>query len=127
MIHRYPKAAPLILTQSVMPPSALRVVQTQVTALVSHGIPDEDAYALLRTVTSYTLGTARNDIAWGNGQPGCPPAVSDLLRPGTPDELAGVAEVFCGQYDLGAQFEMGLDLMLRGIEGRGCSSTNEAP
>lgn len=127
MVHRHPSAAPLITSQSVMPLSALRVVQAHVGALVSHGVPDEDAYALLRTITSYTLGSALNEVAWGDGRPGCTPAVSDLLRPGTPDELAAVADVFCGQYDLGAQFELGLDLMLRGIESRGCPNKNEAP
>jgi TetR/AcrR family tetracycline transcriptional repressor len=127
MVHRHPNAAPLITSQSIMPSSALRVVRAHVAVLISHGVPEEDAYAVLRTITSYTLGSSLNEVAWGDGQPGCAPAVSDLLRPGTPDELASVAQVFCGQYDLGAQFELGLDLMLRGIESRGCSNTNEAP
>jgi TetR/AcrR family tetracycline transcriptional repressor len=121
VVHRHPNAAPLINSQQVMPAPALRVVQTQVAALVCHGIQKQDAYALLRTVTSYALGAAFNEVSWSCGAPGCTPAVSDLLRPGTPDELAVVAEVFCGQYNLDAQFELGLDLMLRGIDSRGCS------
>lgn len=116
MVHRHPNAAPLINSQSVMPSSALRVVHAHVAALAGHGVPDGQAYALLRTITSYTLGTAFNEVSWGQGRPTCTPSVADLLRPGTPDELAGVAEVFCGQYDYDAQFKHGLDLMLRGAD-----------
>lgn len=119
MLHRHPRAAPLITSQSIMPVSALRVVKTHVTALVSHGIAEQDAYALLRTVISYALGSALNEVAWGYGQQGCAPAVSDLLRPDTPEELAGVADVFCGQCDPRAQFALGLDLMLRGADNQG--------
>lgn len=115
MVHRHRNAAPLITNQSIMPQPALRVVQTHVATLVRSGIREDMAYALLRTVTSYALGSAFNEISWGQGDPGCTPAVRDLVRPGTPDDLVGVAEVFCGQYDAGAQFDLGLDLMLRGV------------
>lgn len=114
VVRRHPNAAPLITSQQVMPEPALRAVQAQVTAATNDGIREDRSYALLRTITSYALGSAFADVSWGLGQPGCAPAVSDLLRPGVPDELVGVAEIFCGQSDLDAQFELGLDLMLRG-------------
>ena len=120
MVLRHPNAASLITSQPFMPQPALRVVRDHMAALVGHGIPEPDAYALLRTITSYTLGSAYEEISWGQGDPACTPAVADLLRPGTPDELVAVADVFCGQYDPGAQFQLGLDLMLRGAESRGC-------
>jgi len=115
VIYRHPRAGPLVVAQTIMPTPALRLVQSHVAAARDVGVPEAEAYALLRTVTSYALGSALNAVAWGNGQPGCAPAVSDLLRPGTPEDLAGVAEVFCGQSDLDRQFEHGLDLMLRGV------------
>lgn len=121
-VRGHPNAAPLINSQSIMPQSALRVVQARVATLVDQGVQEDVAYALLRTITSYTLGSVLNEISWGQGDPGCTPAVTDLLRPGTPDELVGVAEVFCGQYDYSAQFELGLDLMLRGIDSGNCSA-----
>jgi len=35
---------------------------------------------------------------------------------GIPDELAAVAEIFCGRGNPDAEFELGLDLMLRGLD-----------
>lgn len=116
MVRRHANAAPLIISQSFMPQPALRVVQAHATAIARGGAGNDQAYALLRTVTSYTLGSAFNEVSWGRGDPACAPTVSDLLRPGTPDDLAAVANVFCGQYDYDAEFELGLDLMLRGVE-----------
>lgn len=69
---------------SIMPTSALRLVQTHVATATHAGTPQAEAYALLRTVMSYALGSAINAVAWGRGEPGCAPSVSDLLRPGTP-------------------------------------------
>jgi AcrR family transcriptional regulator len=112
---RHSNAAPLIISRQVMPEPALRIVQSHQHALAADATTGVDAYAILRTITSYAMGTALAQIGWGSGGIGCAPAVSDLLRPGTPDELAAVAEVFCGQSDYDAQFELGLDLMLRGL------------
>ncbi|SFB62777.1 hypothetical protein SAMN05216266_13159 [Amycolatopsis marina] len=85
-------------------------------------VPEASAYASLRTVTSYALGAALNEVAWGSGQEGCrPTAIGDLLRPDVPPELAEVAEVFCGQSDPGAQFDLGLGLMLRGMDTPECT------
>ncbi len=118
VVRRHPNAAPLMISQQVMPAPALRIVQAQTAAAVSHGITEAYAHALLRTITSYALGSAYAEVSWGMGGPGCTPSVSDLLRPGLPEDLAGVAQVFCGQSDPDAQFELGLDLMLRGLEQR---------
>ncbi|NUR05219.1 MAG: TetR family transcriptional regulator [Streptomyces sp.] len=118
VMHRHPNAAPLMTSRSVMPTAALRSVRAHIAAAVSSGIPEEQAYALLRTLTSYALGSALAEVNWGLAVAGCRPTVADLLRPGTPADLAAVAEVFCGQSDPDAQFELGLDLMLRGI---GCT------
>lgn len=116
VVHRHPNAAPLITTRQTIGEPALRTVQAHITAATDGGMPEERAYALLRTITSYALGYALAYIGWGLGCSGCAPSVSDLLRPGVPDELASVAEIFCGQSDPDAQFELGLDLMIRGAE-----------
>lgn len=71
---------------------------------------------MLRTITWFALGSALVEVSWGVAEPGCPPVVGDLLRRGVPDDLVGVAQVYCGQSDPNAEFELGLDLMLRGIE-----------
>jgi TetR/AcrR family tetracycline transcriptional repressor len=116
VVHQHPNAAPLITSQQIMPEPALRLVQAHITAPTKGGPTEEHAYALLRTVTSYALGSALAEVSWGMGVAGCAPAVGDLLRPGVPDELVGIAEIFCGHSDPDAQFELGLQLMLRGIE-----------
>lgn len=117
-VHRHPNAAGLITSQQIIPEPALRSVQAHIIAATDNGVPQARAYAVLRTITSYALGTALNEVAWGTDRAACGPAiVDDLLRPGVPQELAAVAEVFCGQSDPDAQFELGLDLMLRGLDG----------
>lgn len=113
VMRRHPNAAPLITVQQIVPEPALRAVRSHVTAAANSGIPQAKAYGLLRTITMYALGSAAAEVSWGYGVSGCSPAVSDLLRPGTPDDLVGVAEIFCGQSDPDTEFALGLDLMLR--------------
>lgn len=115
MVHRHPNAARLITSQQIMPAPALRLVRAHITAAVEGGEPEQRAYALLRTITRYALGSSLSEVSWGLGE-GCAPSVPDLLRPGIPDELAVVAGIFCGQGAPDAEFELGLDLMLRGLE-----------
>lgn len=116
--RRHPNAAPLSVSQQVIPEPALRLVRAHVTAATGSGMSKDRAYALLRTLTTYALGTGLNEVAWGVGLSECgAPTVENLLRPGISAELAGVAEIFCGQSDPDAEFELGLDLMVRGIDG----------
>lgn len=117
MIHRHPNAAALTISHGSMPTPALRCIQAHITAATGSGVPEERAYAWLRTITSYALGTAFNDVAWRSGHDVCSaPSVAELLPPDVAPELAAVADIFCGQSDPDAQFELGLDLMLRGID-----------
>nr|WP_256127727.1 TetR/AcrR family transcriptional regulator C-terminal domain-containing protein [Arthrobacter sp. SDTb3-6] len=115
VVRRHPNAAPLIFSQQVMPASALRTVQIHTLALVSAGFAEAQAYDLVRTITSYSLGSAFTEITWSSTADGCVADVVQMLRPGTPPELSAVAEIFCGLPDVDAQFELGLELMLRGI------------
>lgn len=114
--HRHPNAAPLIISQSVMPAPALRVIRAHITAATDGGRSEGDAYALLRTIAVYALGSTLVEMTWSAGQPGCAPRVSDLLRPGTPAELVQVADNFCVQHDPDAEFKLGMDLVLAGVD-----------
>lgn len=116
VLRRHPNAAPLIYSQQHMPQPALRVVQAHVTALVAAGFDETLAYDLMRTIWSYAFGSAFAEITWTTAEPGCAVDVRQMLRPGTPEDLALVADVFCGQADMDAQFQLGLDLMLDGID-----------
>jgi len=115
VVRHHPNAAPLLTRQQIMPAPALRVVRAHIAAATDGGEPEERAYALLRTITRYALGSSLAEVSWGLGE-GCAPSVSDLLRPGISDELAAVAEIFCGHGAPDAEFKLGLDLMLRGLE-----------
>lgn len=112
-VRRHPRAAVLLTSRALMPEAALRTVRDHIAAAVAADEPVENAHALLRTVTTYALGTALAYCNWEHGGVDCAPTVSGLLRPDTSEELAEVAQVFCGQADPDAQFELGLDLMLR--------------
>ncbi len=116
VVRRHPYAAPLITSQRTIPVPALRVVRAHLTSATSGGTPEAGAYALLRTITWYALGSGLVQVSWGMAERGCGPTVSDLLPPDVPEDLVGVAEVYCGQSDPDAEFELGLELMLRGIE-----------
>jgi TetR/AcrR family tetracycline transcriptional repressor len=115
-VRRHPHAASLIFSQQLMPEAALRIVRAHVQALVAAGFDEPRAYDLLRTIWSYAFGSAFAESTWDTAAEGCSVDARRLLRPGTPEALAAVAEVFCGQSDPDAQFELGLDLMLRGID-----------
>lgn len=119
-VCRHPNAAPLIYSQRLMPHAALRTVQAHEAALAAAGFEKSRAYDLLRTIWSYAFGSAMAEVTWNTTDPGCAIDVRRLLRPGTPEELATIAEVFCCQSDADAQFDLGLELMLRGI-GDACS------
>jgi TetR/AcrR family tetracycline transcriptional repressor len=116
VVHRHPNAAPLMVSQSIMPTAALRTVEAYRIAATRTGQSEAEAYAVLRTIWTYALGSALSDLSWRSGPGGCTPSVRDLLRPDVPAELAAVADVFCGQHDPDKQFELGLELMLRGLE-----------
>jgi TetR/AcrR family tetracycline transcriptional repressor len=116
VVRRHPNASPLIIGHPIIAESALRTIRAHVSAASGGGRSERDAYALLRTITSYALGSALAEVCWGMGGTACAPSVDDLLRPGVSEELVQVAHVFCGEADLNAQFELGLDLMLRSIE-----------
>jgi AcrR family transcriptional regulator len=122
-VHRHPHAATLIGSRAIIPAPALRAIRDHLGAAVTAGMPEPSAYALLRTLVTYALGTAQAEVCWGgtgrtdtSSDTARRPTVANLLRPGVPDDLAAVAAVFCGQADLDTQFEHGLDLMLRGID-----------
>ena len=119
VVVAHPHAAPLITSRPFMPTAALRVVQAHISNAVNAGIAEERAYIVLQTLTTYALGSAFAEVSWGTGDPTRP--VKQLLRPGTPEDLVGVAEVFCGQADPSAMFEFGLASMLRGLDGASCS------
>jgi AcrR family transcriptional regulator len=116
-VHRHPNAAPLLINRPIVPVAALRVMRPLISAPASGRPPDEQVVPVLRTVTIYALGYALTELNWfPAAAPECAPVGRDLVPAGAEEELLAVADVFCGCVDMAAQFELGLDLMLRGLE-----------
>lgn len=116
-VHRHPNAAPLLISRPIVPEAALRVVRPLISAPASGRPPEEQVVPALRTVTIYALGYALTELNWFcPAAPGCVPAGRDLVPAGADEELLAIADNFCGCVDMAAQFELGLELMLRGLE-----------
>jgi len=79
---------------------------------------------VLRTVYGYALGFGlmEANLAAG-GQCGPWPddelsrmrRVTEMVPRDAPDHLLRLAMLFCGQCDMGEQFSLGVELMIRGI------------
>jgi TetR/AcrR family tetracycline transcriptional repressor len=116
-VHRHPNAAPLWINRPVVAEAALRAVRPLIRAPATRKPPDEQVVPVLRTVTIYALGYALTELNWFRAAaPECAPVGRDLVPAGADEELLAIADDFCGCVDMAAQFELGLDLMLRGLE-----------
>jgi TetR/AcrR family transcriptional regulator, tetracycline repressor protein len=116
-VHRHPNAAPLLISSPIVPEAALRVVRPLIVGAAKGKPPVERVVPVLRTVTIYALGYAQTELNWFRAaMPGCAPMGRDLVPAGADEELLAIADDFCGCVDMAAQFELGLDLMLRGLE-----------
>jgi TetR/AcrR family tetracycline transcriptional repressor len=123
-VHRHPNAAPLLINRPIVAEAALRAVRPLITAAAKGKPPDEQVVPVLRTVTVYALGYALTELSWFPASlPDCAPLGRDLVPAGADEELLAIADVFCGRVDMAAQFELGLDLMLRGLE---CSTAEQS-
>ena len=118
----HPAAASLLMTRLVLPVGALRIFKTHLDALEEAGFTRTRAVQTVRAVIGYAFGAARSECCWS-----CAAAaagselarlrqVSRLLPADVPDDLLQVAMEVCGDYDMDGSFELGLDLMLKGLE-----------
>jgi AcrR family transcriptional regulator len=121
-MRRHPSAAPLMMSRPVLPVGALRVFRAQLDGLEAAGFSRRRAVEVVRAVASYAFGAALSELCWS-----CAAAatesdlarlrrVSQRLPDDVPEDLLAVAIEICGDCDLEAPFELGLDLMLRGLE-----------
>jgi hypothetical protein len=134
LVHRHPRAAPLLMSRQVMPEEALRICDAYLRVMRDGGVPEEQAVALLRTVFAYGIGYALTELS-------CLPAgpadageyddiariryMSSLIPSNVPDDLMRVALKVCGECDMAAQFALGIDLMIHGLDARLKESTQE--
>lgn len=125
MILRHPAAAPLLVSRPVMTTRQLQQVDGYLRLLMRQGFTEDRAVEVLRTLHGYALGFAlveANLVACGPGGPWPDDELSRMRRVtemvprDAPDHLLRLAMLFCGQCDMGEQFELGVDLMIRGLD-----------
>lgn len=125
LVQRHPHVAPLIMSRQLMPEPALRVCEAYLDVMRDGGVPEECAVPFLRTIFAYGIGHALAELS-------CLPAgspegadcddlarlrrISSLVPPEIPDHLVRVALKVCGDCDMGAQFTIGVDLMIHGLD-----------
>ncbi|MGH3278167.1 MAG: TetR/AcrR family transcriptional regulator C-terminal domain-containing protein [Trebonia sp.] len=125
MILRHPAAAPLLVSRRVMPTRRLEQLHAYLELLTRAGFTEDRAMAVLRTVFMYTQGyalveacfTACADCGpWPDDDLAQMRRVTEIVPRDAPDHLLRLAMLFCGQCDMDDQFNLGVDLMIRGLD-----------
>jgi len=126
-ILRHPAAAPLLVSRRVMPTRRLEQTDAYVRLLMRAGFTEERAMDVLRTVVMYAHGYALVEACF-TACAGCGPwpqdelsqmrRVTDMVPRDAPDHLLRLAMLFCGRCNMDDQFSLGIDLMIRGLDGQ---------
>jgi TetR/AcrR family tetracycline transcriptional repressor len=119
VVHRHPHAAPLLTSRSVMPTPALRLFDAHLHVLRSAGFDDQRAADAARTVFAFAFGFALTEVNAPGGTGSDSETqrlrrISQSLPSDVPDHLFDVAVAICN-CDMNAQFELGVDVLLRGL------------
>lgn len=123
LVHRHPCAAPLLTSRQAFQERPLRIAHEILKLMRDGGVPEECAAALLRTVFPYGIGYALAELSLPPQPPPGPDRelsfirqVSGLLPAEAPDDLIRTGLLLCGNCDMTAQFHIGVDLMIRGLD-----------
>ena len=123
LVHRHPHAAPLLMSRQEIREHPLRIAHGVLRLMRNDGVPEQCAVALLRTVFPYGIGYALAELSLPPPPPPGPDSeialirqVSGMLPPQASDELVRTALLVCGDCDMTAQFRIGVDLMIRGLD-----------
>jgi AcrR family transcriptional regulator len=123
LVHRHPHAAPLLMSRQEIREHPLRIAHGVLRLMRNGGVPEQCAVALLRTVFPYGIGYALAELSLPPPPPPGPDSeialirqVSGMLSPDASDELVRTALLVCGDCDMTAQFRIGVDLMIRGLD-----------
>jgi TetR/AcrR family tetracycline transcriptional repressor len=120
-VARHPAAASLVMTRPILPVGALRLFKAHLETLEQAGFSRRRAVELVRAVVSYAFGHALSQLCWScactaDSQLARLRRVNRMLPADVPDDLLAVAMELCGECDPEGSFELGLDLMLQGIQ-----------
>jgi AcrR family transcriptional regulator len=123
LVHRHPHAAPLLMSRQEIRERPLRIAHGVLRLMRNDGVPEQCAVALLRTVFPYGIGYALAELSLPPPPPPGPDSeitlirqVSGMLSPDAPDGLVRTALLVCGNCDMTAQFRIGVDLMIHGLD-----------
>lgn len=124
-ILRHPAAAPLLVSRKVMPTRRLEQVDAYIGLLMRAGFTEDRAIDVLRTVVMYAHGYALVEACF-TACAGCGPwpedelsqmrRVTEMVPRDAPDHLLRLAMLFCGHCDMDDQFNLGVELMIRGLD-----------
>jgi AcrR family transcriptional regulator len=127
MIRRHPAAAPLLASRPVMPTRRLEQLDVYTRLLMRAGFTEERAMDVLRTVYMYAHGYALAEACflacsecgpWPDDELSRMRRVTEMVRRDAPDHLVRLAMLFCGRCDMDEQFNLGIELMIRGLDGQ---------
>lgn len=120
LVHRHPRAAALLTSRQTIQQRPLEICTALLTVMRQGGVPEQCAIALLRTIFPYGIGYALAELTY----PETEDTDDDVTRirristllPQASDDLVRTALLVCGGCDMNAQFDIGIDLMIRGLD-----------
>lgn len=120
VMREHPAASCLMFSQPVLPVPALRVLRSAADILRAAGFTERRATEAVRVCASYVIGSTMNELCWA----ACGASADERTRTANlaralpadlPAPLFDMALQMCGECDTGGTFELGLELMLRGL------------
>ena len=125
VIRRHPAAAPLLASRPVMPARRLEQLDAYTRLLMRAGFTEDRAMDVLRTVYVYAHGYALAEACftacadcgpWPADELAQMRRVTEMVPRDAPDHLLRLAMLFCGRCNMDEQFNLGIDLMIRGLD-----------
>lgn len=124
LVHRHPNVAPLLVSRRLIPGGALRVTDAHLKVMRDGGIPEDCSILMLRTVFAHGFGFALGEISsFASASPVSGETdiqrirrIATLIPSDVPDNLAQLAFTLCDQCGPSANSELGITLMIRGLE-----------
>lgn len=125
VIRRHPAAAPLLASRPVMPARRLEQLDAYAKLLMRAGFTEDRAMDVLRTVYVYANGYALAEACytacadcgpWPGDELSQMRRVTEMVPRDAPDHLLRLAMLFCGRCNMDDQFNLGIDLMIRGLD-----------
>lgn len=120
VMREHPAASGLMFSQPVLPVPALRVLRSAADTLQAAGFTERRATEAVRVFASYVIGSTMNELCWNacGASPDEQTRIASLARAlpaDLPAPLFDMALAMCGECDTDGTFELGLELMLRGL------------